>query len=270
MSKKSGFPSTNSMFTFGPRRTTSQLVNGSKITPPPRQVTNYSIIMATPLFQHRRLDMSNPRAFRVLELLPSHNLSGDIRCEVHHLTLSDGIHYEALSYAWGEPNPKLNIIIDGKSVLGVTKNCYEALFHLRQRFRRRILWIDAICIDQQNNDENRRERNHQVKFMSEIYAKAVRVLVWLGCAETGTTRMITRLRLVGMALSAAIRLKPAPSPAWRGYNEGHSWDPVPVERTSHSSSMTKMKLYALQNLATFLLNGMSECMFCRGISRHIS
>lgn len=226
--------------------------------------------MDPPTFKHSRLDTSNPRAFRVLELLPSHNLNGDVRCEIHHRTLNENIHYEALSYAWGEPNPQFNIIINGTDVLGVTKNCFEALFHLRQRFRRRLLWVHAICIDQQENDKNKRERNHQVKFMSEIYAKATRVLVWLGCAETGTTRMITRLRLVGMALSAAIRLKSTSGATWSGYSEGHVWNPAHVERMPHSSVMARAKLSALQNFANFLLDGMSECIRLLSLSFHLS
>lgn len=226
--------------------------------------------MAITPFQHSPLDTSNPRAFRVLELLPSHSLDGDIRCELHHRTLNASIHYEALSYAWGEPNPQVNIIINGSSVLGVTKNCYDALFHLRQRFRRRVLWVDAICIDQHDNDENTRERNHQVKFMSEIYAKAVRVLVWLGCAEPGTAWMVTRLRLTGMILGAAVRRKPTSAPAWRGYCRGNLCNTVPTAKTSRSQLIAKLKLSTLQTLAKFLLDGMCKCTRRPSLSCHLS
>jgi Heterokaryon incompatibility protein (HET) len=40
------------------------------------------------------------------------------------------------------------------------------------------IWIDALCIDQQNNSE----RNHQVRVMGKIYEMAIEVLVWLGCS----------------------------------------------------------------------------------------
>lgn len=43
------------------------------------------------------------------------------------------------------------------------------------------LWIDAICIDQNNVDE----RNHQVRMMSDIYQGATEVLVWLGQGDPG-------------------------------------------------------------------------------------
>jgi len=41
------------------------------------------------------------------------------------------------------------------------------------------IWIDAICIDQQNIAE----RNHQVRFMGMIYRMAQEVFVWLGCRD---------------------------------------------------------------------------------------
>jgi hypothetical protein len=40
----------------------------------------------------------------------------------------------------------------------------------------RIIWIDAICIDQKNDEE----KGHQIQIMADIYGKANRVLVWLG------------------------------------------------------------------------------------------
>jgi len=58
----------------------------------------------------------------------------------------------------------------------ITGNLYAALFNLRSRFKERILWIDAICIDQNNI----LERNEQVRRMGQIYRSASRVVAWLG------------------------------------------------------------------------------------------
>lgn len=60
--------------------------------------------------------------------------------------------------------------------LSVTANLHEALTRLRHPYVDRILWVDAICINQDGMDE----RNHQVLLMAQIYATASRVLVWLG------------------------------------------------------------------------------------------
>ncbi|KAI1015049.1 hypothetical protein LB503_004022 [Fusarium chuoi] len=60
--------------------------------------------------------------------------------------------------------------------MSVRANLHAALLHLRDHFIERIIWIDAICINQEDNDE----KGRQVQSMAEIYAKATRVIVWLG------------------------------------------------------------------------------------------
>lgn len=213
--------------------------------------------MAALPFMHSRLDTTNPRAFRILELLPSWNLKGPIQCEIHHRTLDDDVHYEALSYAWGEPEPKSSILINRSGVLGVTRNCYDALYHLRWRFCRRFLWVDAICIDQHGNDESTRERNHQVKFMRDIYAKAERVLIWLGCAVPGTTLTMMRLKLNGWMLDGAIPRKPVASPC-RGYMHEDTRGLARVEESSEHPSAVGMRGSAWEDIGMILLVGMSK------------
>ncbi|MDE9440026.1 hypothetical protein EWS82_13185, partial [Staphylococcus xylosus] len=58
----------------------------------------------------------------------------------------------------------------------VTSNCFSALRRLRLADRPRILWIDAVSIDQHNFPE----RNHQVTLMSQIYSGASEVIIYLG------------------------------------------------------------------------------------------
>jgi hypothetical protein len=83
--------------------------------------------------------------------------------------------YEALSYAWGSSEKPKAILLNGQS-FPVTENLHTALRHLRRADAPRLLWIDALCIDQSNNAE----RLHQVQMMADIYRRAARVLVWLG------------------------------------------------------------------------------------------
>jgi ankyrin repeat protein len=64
----------------------------------------------------------------------------------------------------------------------VTKSVYLALRDLRYQEKDRVLWIDALCINQ-NNDE---ERGQQVQQMGSIYGKAKRVIIWLGEATYDT------------------------------------------------------------------------------------
>jgi hypothetical protein len=83
--------------------------------------------------------------------------------------------YEGLSYTWGVVEFTSEITCDG-SHLRVTQNLYDALKYLRRPDKERILWIDAICINQ--NDDF--ERTRQVGIMKNIYKNAMHVVIWLG------------------------------------------------------------------------------------------
>lgn len=83
--------------------------------------------------------------------------------------------FEALSYAWGDPAKTTPVFINDSRIM-VSHNLGVALQHLRHSHSSRNLWIDALCI----NQEDLEERNHQVFLMNRIYATADHVLVWLG------------------------------------------------------------------------------------------
>lgn len=98
-----------------------------------------------------------------------------VKCSLVQVPLQQVKSYEALSYTWGDPGDTKPIILDGRR-FNVTKNLEAALRHLRYEEDDRIIWIDAICINQ--NDVL--ERNLQVRRMLKIYSSAERVVVWLG------------------------------------------------------------------------------------------
>jgi hypothetical protein len=96
--------------------------------------------------------------------------------------------YEALSYAWGPPEPQEIAYVDSAQTpgdyaqhtwpqsLSLRKNLGQALRQLRYEDASRMLWIDAICISQENIEE----RNEQVRLMGSVYRWARRAIVWLG------------------------------------------------------------------------------------------
>ncbi|KAM0147860.1 hypothetical protein ACHAQE_010089 [Botrytis cinerea] len=116
---------------------------------------------------------------RLLRLLPNEDEAAPLHCELCNYSLqrlSIQTHlYEALSYVWGNPNNTLSIYVD-KNQFQVTVNLHAALLQLRDHFFERIIWVDAICIDQNNKEE----RKQQVQLMAKIYSSAHRVIVWLG------------------------------------------------------------------------------------------
>lgn len=98
------------------------------------------------------------------------------------LMLSDGKEtYEALSYAGVPEEGRSSIeIFSAASAFKITikPNLEAALRQLRLPDRYRLLWIDSICIDQ--NDV--RERNFHIQRMGSIFNTASNVCVWLGVA----------------------------------------------------------------------------------------
>lgn len=125
-------------------------------------------------YQYRKLE-SSKREIRLLVLQPSIGTDGNLRCHLEHASLNQATKYEALSYVWGQPDIGGYIQLDGSDFF-VTKNLFLALHHLQYRFQSRVLWVDAICINQNDIPE----RNAQVGIMGSIYSSAARTVVWLG------------------------------------------------------------------------------------------
>lgn len=99
-----------------------------------------------------------------------------IRCETFEASLHNAPPYNALSYTWGlASDPHYPILLNGRTFY-VRENLWLALYGLQTSADPVVIWIDAICIDQ----ENIPERDHQVKKMKAIYEQADQVIVWLG------------------------------------------------------------------------------------------
>jgi hypothetical protein len=94
---------------------------------------------------------------------------------------SQELEYDALSYVWGSPMQTLPIICNGYP-FHIHGNLYSALPFLTKRYKgasSRPIWIDAICI----NQEDEKEKLVQIKMMNKVYRMAESVWVWFGIAE---------------------------------------------------------------------------------------
>lgn len=126
---------------------------------------------------HRPLE---PGEIRIVTLLPG-RFDGPINCTLEHVKLSDltlgstAAAYQAVSYVWGDPTQTQPITLDG-AAYPVTANLYSALKYLRETDTPARLWVDSVCINQQDVFE----RSAQVGRMRAIYASAAQVSVWLG------------------------------------------------------------------------------------------
>ncbi|KAH7397024.1 heterokaryon incompatibility protein-domain-containing protein [Phaeosphaeria sp. MPI-PUGE-AT-0046c] len=125
-------------------------------------------------------------SIRLLEFdpLPAVSTSIDspseISCKLYSVDLTTCPRYVTLSYMWGNEPAARPILINGETFL-VRENLWTFLKRARDESPpfHGPLWIDAICIDQ----DNVLERNHQVLLMGDIYTNAHLVISWLGADD---------------------------------------------------------------------------------------
>ncbi|KAH7126616.1 heterokaryon incompatibility protein-domain-containing protein, partial [Dendryphion nanum] len=157
-----------------------------------REQTAHATLLGEPFqwdVNYRYSRLESPRSIRILTLAYSSSFEAPLECIVTEVSLDEGIQYTALSYAWESAEGTTPILCEGK-YLDVTKNCSRALHIIRQRARTDInLWVDAICIDQNNTPPAIAERTQQIQIMGEIYRSAAHVVAWVG-DHTGNSRTI--------------------------------------------------------------------------------
>ncbi|KAH8792160.1 heterokaryon incompatibility protein-domain-containing protein [Hyaloscypha sp. PMI_1271] len=150
---------------------------------------------------------------RLIRLLPG-PISAEVEIEIFHAQRSS--KYEALSYVWGPPE-RTDVALVRKPVkalsklvryvnrskrrehsepsatIGITDNLAVALRHLRDPNKSRILWVDAICI----NQDDLAERSAEVLEMGSIYSRAEQVVVWLGPSSKDSRLAVETLKKLG-------------------------------------------------------------------------
>ncbi|OAG34340.1 hypothetical protein AYO21_11492 [Fonsecaea monophora] len=135
---------------------------------------------------------------RILDILPAVDVGAEIRCELHHREFEPGT-YHALSYVWGGPIPHKSVYIDDKPV-EVTPNLFMGLRRIRHPTDKISLWVDALCIDQKNDQE----KMSQVKRMTEIYANAMTVFMWLGEEDDDSDLAMELLQCLEKMVAGAV------------------------------------------------------------------
>ncbi|PQE27760.1 hypothetical protein CJF31_00009991 [Rutstroemia sp. NJR-2017a BVV2] len=142
---------------------------------------NSIIYNSLPLIRPAEKDIPDRRSVlvRLLKLLPGDEAQ-PIRCSLGVVDLAspDMEAYEALSYVWGPPDSSASIVVNNQP-FRVSYLLFQALVHLRDKETPRALWIDALCV----NQNDLAERSSQVLYMHQIYSGVARVIVWLGGEE---------------------------------------------------------------------------------------
>lgn len=124
-------------------------------------------------FQYRTV--ADGDLFRLAVILPGTG-THPVECQLIWESSRAPTHdYRCLSYCWETIVREADIIVDGFR-FPVTKNLLNALRNLRKPTTTLLIWIDQLCI----NQDDHLERGHQVSIMKRIFRHAKEVIVWLG------------------------------------------------------------------------------------------
>jgi len=130
--------------------------------------------------------LPNPKTYiRLLKLTAE---GEEIVGSLEVFPVSEAPLFCALSYAWGTDPPTTLFMCDSGR-LSVTEHLLSGMKRIRCANSTPWIWIDAICINQTDNEE----KADQIPLMEKIYSIAEHVLVWLGEATEDTEHALGQL-----------------------------------------------------------------------------
>ncbi|KAG8161024.1 hypothetical protein KVR01_009288 [Diaporthe batatas] len=179
-----------------PRESSSGCAPDDSVLPGPRRKANMPS-------SYKYQPLSSPATqIRLLELLPGRGII-QCRLKVANLEEAQGT-YEPISYCWKtyrrehwwggsymekKKQKESRVLVDGLDLL-ITQSLQTALRHMRLETQVRVLWADAICINQGDNEE----KSAQVSMMGKIYKSGSRTIIWLGDADFWTRTAFKHMR----------------------------------------------------------------------------
>lgn len=128
-------------------------------------------------FEYVRLDASR-RETRLVKLHPGRD-SDPISCTVQHIRVGDTRGYETVSYCWGDGSQRSQCLLNGRP-FSIPCSSATVLQQARSVWQARLLWIDALCI----NQSDRAERDEQVALMRDKYFLSSGNLIFLDVDST--------------------------------------------------------------------------------------
>lgn len=127
-----------------------------------------------------------------IRLLTTKCIDGSVEMEINKYTLTEDLDYDAISYVWGSAPALVTVKCNSEPLL-VTSTTLDMLhyLHLHQtNTTTRKIWIDAICINQTDEEE----KGTQIPLMREIYSRARTVVVWMGHSTPETDIFFTEFQ----------------------------------------------------------------------------
>ncbi|KAI7309293.1 hypothetical protein KC315_g13059 [Hortaea werneckii] len=164
-----------------------------------------------------RFHRVSPAGFRVLKIKPG-AWDSEIECNLLSclITSDNSVQkfppYHALSYHWGPAGGRhmVRILVDSNAYsIQVRRNLHTALRRLRSAQVDVHLWVDALCVDQENKDE----KSSQIPLMRLIFSRANSVKVWLGEAAADSDRAMDFIKTCATSDSFNKLIKDNSTPA---------------------------------------------------------
>ena len=125
------------------------------------------------------------------------SINDPVICTLETIPMTGERAYEALSWYWGKPDPHSDPFIQVNGYqFQIPANHEPALRKLRFEGEVRLIWCDAICI----NQADVAEKAMQVASMGRLYANAARVCVWLGDADSDSRMAFKKINEVAQKL----------------------------------------------------------------------
>ncbi|TRX90921.1 hypothetical protein FHL15_008126 [Xylaria flabelliformis] len=138
-----------------------------------------SPVVLAPHFAFLPIDSSRGQ-IRLLQLAPG-RVGEPVRCSYQIASVDEHVPYQTLSYVWGAMEGNKTIVVEGTQA-DLTDNLFDALTRIRHETEPRHLWVDALCINQQDGEE----KTAQVNMMHRIYANCMQCNMWMGRIDTAT------------------------------------------------------------------------------------
>jgi hypothetical protein len=182
---------------------------------------NNSLLLSQKTFIYTALRPADQT--RILVLEPG-SFGNELRGSIQHVSDLRGCQYDCLSYFWGKKKSGSTIIITSKShseskSLSISPNLHAALQRLRSQHEQRSLWVDAICINQNDNEE----KASQVGNMRVIFASAAQVVVWLGEEEEHDSLAMCALQRINLFVHQWDLTDPIPTLGFSRDVNGDAW-----------------------------------------------
>ncbi|KAG8529669.1 uncharacterized protein KY384_005150 [Bacidia gigantensis] len=167
------------------------------------------------VYQYTPINAETIRLFTIVTTATS------ISCQVHHHAVNDVPSYCALSYVWGDEEASECVKCDGRTIR-ISQNLCLGLQMLHKQVGSQLLWVDAICINQSNDQE----KAAQVPLMSQIYALAQKVYIWLGPVSDNSDLAMSCLASLNETFSVVDNLEAVDRSSLASYDLPTFDDPI--------------------------------------------